>query len=612
MFQNFVLRRNWKTLSRISKRLYIQNIDNVQEIKKSFHVKKLQKIVSYLNFISKRMNSVTQSSNLLQFDKALITSNLSSISVERKMLEKYLKDFELLRKSEKKLLNSYERWLEKISPHVTLRKIKLNHKEREILIFLMCFLFSLILFFLGGLLLKSRVVKMLQKKLEDETLDIIQNSLIPFNEKKKKNFSLKFMEELEQCREYIHKRISLGAIFQKALPFPAILLDSNLNLLWGNAEFYKVWNLQKLEKDKIFNWEYLQRFTNLGEDDPVISALRHNLSGIYQIQVRNKESSESCPFEMYVSPMVYEEQVRVMIFFYPLTALQDTIASQTKSLVGPVIRSLEVLGSEDFFDEEFQDKIKGDFDIAGIGCIFEKFCTFSKSFISQKTIYLKEIELKENENFELCKQLDTIKSLFFKLVEVKKSSNSDLLEVRDSIVVLVTKRSRIEKSILQIFKNFKESLDASDLILFQSKDFKDTIQASRAVLLKLAPIRLEIRDFKTKLPPNESYFSTLLTTLDVFLSKLELLFLESKKIKEDQVESSFKKRKLLVDDDISMIKDLFKKEKNADNQTVHALRSLFEISKKSQGIQNDLDRILDVSVHRQLGRVKESHENIQQ
>jgi len=145
-------------------------------------------------------------------------------------------------------------------------------------------------------------------KTEKLILDTIKDSLLPIETKRNENFSPEFKNELDKYRDYVHKRMTYGSIFQEAMPFASILLDSNLNLVWGNSHFYSQWQLQNFNQDgdDSLTWDFLQRFTDLEDNSSMLSALRLSSAGVYKIQVKNYSMAKAIPYEMHVSPVDYD------------------------------------------------------------------------------------------------------------------------------------------------------------------------------------------------------------------------------------------------------------------------------------------------------------------
>ena len=141
---------------------------------------------------------------------------------------------------------------------------------------------------------------------------------------------------------YFEKRMSFGSIFQEALPLSAILLDKNLKVIWANNQFCDDWCISEEEiKKDYMSWDFLNKLTNIGNDDPVLEALKYNVAGIYQVKIKANDEAEVRPFEMFVSPTSYQGETRVMLFFYDLTNLEQTIQEQAKGILNPVKSSLE-------------------------------------------------------------------------------------------------------------------------------------------------------------------------------------------------------------------------------------------------------------------------------
>ena len=171
------------------------------------------------------------------------------------------------------------------------------------------------------------------------------------------------------------------------------------------------------ERNEILTWDFLKKYTNLGESTPIISALKENIAGIYQIQV--KINADTMPYEMYVSPINYADKIKIMILFYPLRSLEETLANQTKAIIGPVSRSLEALMSN-HFNPVFKDNIKNDFDAAGINQLFDKFCKYNEFVCQQRMGLLKEIERLENNLYDQYKLVDDLTLFLMKKEHFKE------------------------------------------------------------------------------------------------------------------------------------------------------------------------------------------------
>ena len=326
------------------------------------------------------MVDVTNSSTLSQEKKELIFSRFDLFKTELEMLEKYNNQmrelFQNLNDAEKKFLI----WSENSSIDISLRKIEFENKSKFLFYSLIGLLFLMVGLLGFGIYLNKFFNKKEQLILEKSILDSVRDGLI--SNKPLRNYSKEFQKEIDNIREYVHQKISFGSIVFDSLPFATLFLDYNLSVIWANSIFFQVFGIDK-EKKELMTWDYVQRFTNLGENDPIYLALKNDLAGIYQIQVKRGQKEEAIPYEIYVQPTIYQNQKRILLFLYPLKDLQESLVDQVKSIIGPVVRTIDAMTGNQF-DEDFKNSIKKDFEVGGIDGVLNKFIKFNDLIINQK------------------------------------------------------------------------------------------------------------------------------------------------------------------------------------------------------------------------------------
>ncbi|PIP94831.1 MAG: hypothetical protein COW00_15400 [Bdellovibrio sp. CG12_big_fil_rev_8_21_14_0_65_39_13] len=442
-FSNFVTENRWPTLMRISQRLMLRSSPGNFRTERSFSYNKVSSLVLNLKSDIKNMVSITSGSVLPEKDKANIISRLASLDKEIGMMETYVEQLRRFNTSHKKLVNSYGEWMQSIEPQMSLKKLEIE-KYSEYFLYLIVGLAAMMMGFAGMTLVISKIDrKRMEKKLEEFSMTIIKEGLLPLSPKLPYQMSPHFNDEMQKNREYVHKRMSFGAIFQDALPFSALLLDSNLNMVWANQLFFDNWSIDQNQREKTWSWDYLQQSTNLGDVDPVMMALKEGIAGIYQIQVQHGQS-ESLPYEMYVSPVEYAEQRRIMIFFYPLRSVEETMANQTRAILSPVSKSLDCLMNNSF-NQQFMDKIEKDFGIAGIEDVFSKFVQVNTLFNQQKNSLLAEIERLENHLYDEHKLVDDLNDKLMALNEDNTKIVASFEDVKKLLMSYVQTRYELDE-----------------------------------------------------------------------------------------------------------------------------------------------------------------------
>ena len=533
--QNSAKENKWPTLTRISSVMLIElDANNLKKID-FFNYSKMHRIDSNLGRSLKSMENITNGSTLSTFDKTTIMAKLQNFKVEQEMLGSYLPELKKYAEEYQKLNIAYNSWLKLIEPEIAIAKMSFQKNSQMMIVGFAGMLVFLLLAIVFGFWLYKKNVYVSIKKIETRILECVQEGIIAPDFRMNDHFSKDFYQEMQKYHSWVKSRMSFGNIFQEALPFPALLLDSNLNLVWANTLFYSEWNLNEYKnKRDALNWEFLQRFTNLGENDPILEALNNNLAGIYQIQVK-QEQRDLAPYEMYISPVVIDDQKRIMVFFYPLMFLEETIKDQKKSLLGPVCRSLEALIRGDF-DKEFRDKVRGDFNIAGIESVFGKFIKLAEFLTQQKNGLVGEIERLENELYDRHKLLCDVKTILLKQDAYVKSEVKDFQESKDLIIRLVELRRKTEQIYLTTINASKIMLKEQCNLYDQSTQLVNNHEENLKIYRNIGSSR---EAFKEALINIDNCKSNVTQTLEQ-----TLIFTKSAKINPESFSGSLMKIKL--------------------------------------------------------------------
>ncbi len=614
-FGDFVTQKQWRTLSRMTKIMKAKMAPGKIKRPGFFSYQKLERFSYKIKFDLRRMKNITNSSLLNRNDKNIILENLKTLNTEVFMLERYLGFLKKLMSEIKSLEKNYKVWNEGVGPLISLQKLNFYKNAKNSLTFIVGLFFGTLIFLFLGILLKKAKNKKDVTNIENIILKCIGEGIIPLKNRLKYNFSNQFKEHFKKYKMYLHKRMEFGAIFQEGVPFSGILIDSNLNVIWGNKLFYENWGLLDYkERNEILTWDFLKKYTNLGESTPIISALKENIAGIYQIQV--KINSDTMPYEMYVSPINYAEKIKIMILFYPLRSLEETLANQTKAIIGPVSRSLEALMSN-HFNPVFKENIKNDFNAAGINQLFDKFCKYNEFVCQQRMGLLKEIERLENNLYDQYKLVDDLTHVFNEKRSLQGSVLKKFDDTKNSIIELIQSKNEIERSSENIIHVFKEFFNIQSGLLKKSKDIKVLFEEnektfSRVFRLKdnVKELRVTIFEFRNKIlrsidqslafqkSENDSSklgqslskikleingfdkvlhnFSQIMTNLDVALSKIQLL-LENKDLpKFDEVKAEFNLAKKNIDAESYNLKRSKNESEAKSSEMVDHLKVLYD------------------------------------
>ncbi|MEC7277952.1 MAG: hypothetical protein VXV96_16645 [Bdellovibrionota bacterium] len=475
-FQSFVVQNNWRTLTRISKRVKSRISGRSVQTPGFFTSRKLELLLRVTKKDVEQMKTVTMGSVLKDTDKQTIVAKLNTFNTELSMLERYVTTLGNFNGSFKTLETRYKTWFNDVAPQIVLTKLKMEKDTQNMAFALLGLGGFLFLALIGGVFVYRYNSRKGQKEVEARILKFVQDGLFPLENKVTENASSEdFNREFERCREYFHKRISFGTVFQEAVPFSSILLDSNLNVSWANELFYEHWNLDETHREgSSISWDFLQQYTNLGEDDPVLMAHNQGIAGIYQIQVKDPRTEESLPYEMYVSPVEYSKQKRIMIFFYPLRGLEETLSIQTKSIVGPIRKTLDSFVAGEFTSSTIE-KLHKDFEVAGIGELFDKFQDYYRSTQNIREELMQEIQSLENSVNDQLKLISDLEAYNHRKVNLVSDTKKNFENTKAAIIHNIDLRYDLESV-------FNTCLNISKLLLKEETNLMNDAIKSRGIL----------------------------------------------------------------------------------------------------------------------------------
>jgi len=632
-FENFVVHNNWRTLTRVSKKINAKISNGATSSPGFFSYRKMKALHNSLEADIKYMESVTMSSVLAQEDKNLILLKLDTLKTELNMMDESLNSLNVFHASFINAETAYKNWLVEIKPLLTERKLDVIKNSQTILYGMFAITGVVIGLFAGGYFVYFKYGRKQRVEVEKVIMSVIKDNLIPLNADLDKSWSVDFKDHLEKYREYVHKRMSFGSIFQDAMPFSSILLDSNLNMVWANTLFYEHWNLdEKVKNNSNISWDFLQRFTNLGDNDPVIEAIRENIAGIYQIQVKTEKSEEAAPFEMYVSPVEYAGQKRIMVIFYPLRSLEETLGNQMKALVSPVSKTLDSL-VDGKFHSEFKEKVQGDFEAAGIDHIFKKFDKVNDFFTNQRNGLMEEIDTIENSLFEQYKLMDDVRIVFEAQKDLQHEAISKFSSAKNDIISVVDMRSQFEQMLVQM-NTIGNSLFAEEVtLLSRASEVTDIMGENVKAIDSLVKSRDEFKRLKSQVEMFKSRVSNILehsrnadtssknaqgiqrlktellefenvltsfskvsTSLDVGLSKIQIIMQSKKMPNLTDTKKNFEELRTQIEEIQAESTKMGRLGQERDEELIKSLKGLYLSFQNLRTKSNEVEEVLNEEV----------------
>lgn len=509
-FYDYVKRNNWRTLSRMSDRIFSQTNGHINK-------HKLSSLAAHLEKEFQMMGKITESSVLTSGEKSEILSRIANLQTEVLMIKKYAEERAFYFQLHTEAGQEIKSWLSAVAPELTLQKVQIEQIGRYYVMGLLGIFGLLALSFFSGFVINKFFLKRAQDELELKFKEIISDGLQQGRPVGLSMFSEQFEHFVLNMAGYFHKRMSFGSIFQDALPLSSVLLDSNLKVLWSNKNFSRDWKISEDDLGKDYmSWDYLNKLTNIGSEDPVLEALKHGVAGIYQIQVKPNEESAARPYEMFVAPIEYQGEKQIMLFFYDLTNLEQTIQDQAQSLISPIRKSLNLTMNKTFFACE---ELKNEFHIAGADDIFEQFAELNNHFNEieiELRGHIQDLEENIQENDYFCEKVH--KQVLNDFAETKTSINA-LKIFKENVVTLCNLSYELDKGVKRSQEVIFANMSAIQTSMKKVVDLKTLATEMTNSFPKFDEMKEQIRFFRAQFSEQNSKFAHELAQLSMLFKR---------------------------------------------------------------------------------------------
>ena len=463
------------------------------------------------------MMNFTESSGLQPDIKAAIVNRIKTIKTDVGTLDAYVEDHKQFNRSYKDFASDYAIWFKMVEPEIALKKMQFEKSSQTILYSMIIVFASFGLAIALGVVLYSWSVKRGSQKTEKMILDTIKDGLLPIEGKRAEKFSSEFEAELDKYHDYIHKRMTFGSIFQEAMPFASVLLDSNLNLVWGNAHFYKEWSLQNFDDDAgDLTWDFLQRFTDLEDNSALMSALRMSTPGVYNIQVKSGAGSNPArPYEMHVSPVDYSGQKRIMIIFYPTSEVQDKINAIRTAIISPMASLIEAQSNETITTET-KLVYRNQIETSGGAELYARFNQYVEKSESMRDDLTNEIE---RLDAALSGQRNIVSDLRKSLVtsfETQRAQVAKYNQFKAAVTSLLDSRDQIEEQFRFVIGTSREFYKDQNKIFMTAENAEKMVDEYIRSLKTITSLKGEFKELKGNVDDFKSRIVQVLDQLLIF------------------------------------------------------------------------------------------------
>jgi len=646
-FNSYVKDNKWRTLTRMSERVIGMTSGGVNS-------RDLDKVTKRVSNDFNQMISITKNSVLDDKDKAEIVSRVNNLQVEIDMLEKFITQKKKVFVTLTDLEEAQKTWFESIGPELSMQRLQVERMGRYYLMGMMGVLGLTSVLFMFGILLGKRFNRINQDRMESMIENMVNENIlnqVDFTEEE--TYTDHFKAFTKQSADYINKRMSFGTIFQEALPFSSIMLDKNLKVDWANKQFSEDWKITQEEVTKDYmSWDYLNKLTNIGYDDPVLEALKHNVAGIYQIQIRPDQKSEVRPYEMFVRPVKYNNEKKIMLFFYPLTSIHDTIKDQARSIMNPIEKTVLNLRDGNFENLDL-NQLRSEYEIGGIETMLDHFIDMDESLKVEKT----QLTQKIGELYQTIEDLESIQDEILTLnahsFRNSKGQIDYLKDFKEGVINLSSNAKNLNSlsdqlclDLKQTFKNFEikaknlstlsssfmevnNSLPNFDKVKEEIKDSKTTTLEAKS---KLAHGLSDLVHFKKKISNPEAIkkfqdiynkiandfngldnelmqLSKKIIQIEIALSKTQMLFSNSSKT-IDSIDSNFNANEIhYKEQQIKTFESQLREKRHtisdSEEKIIDSLQSIYKSFKSGVKFQSDMGRIITEN-HRENGKGAEN------
>lgn len=496
-FADFVEQNNWRTLTRMSQRVLNLSRDPLSVGNLSGVVKSIEK-----DFNS--MIRITENSILARPEKSEIQSRIANLRIETNMLKKHLDERDLSIKLSEDFEELFQGWLESVSPDLSLQKLQVERMGRYYVMGMLGILGLASSLFFVGFIFNRWALKRSQSEMEERIKVLVADGIIGREEFQPEFYSKEFQEFAKKTSDYVNKRMSFGSIFQQTLPFSSLMLDKNLKVEWANKQFCSDWEISEEEAGKDYmSWDYLAKLTNLGHDDPVLEALKHDVAGIYQIQVKPNEKTETSPYEMFVSPIKHEGQKKVMLFFYPLMSMRETIKDQAISIVNPIDKTLRMLADKRF-EQADKEQLRKEYEVGGITKMLDMFEQLDHGWQEERQNLLNQIEMLYSLLEKAQESADEAFDLNAQSFEASKDQVSNLKTFKEGVISLSSTAKELEDFCGQLGTHFAQTLGEMDLLQSDLGTLKSSMEDMAVSMPNLDRVKDEIKTQRAKVSESKA------------------------------------------------------------------------------------------------------------
>ncbi|AUN99444.1 hypothetical protein C0V70_15275 [Bacteriovorax stolpii] len=517
-FENFVTEKKWPTLTRMSINLRMRLTPSRLMNGGLYNFDRTQNLAQSVNNDLEAMTNFTEASGLPVDIKAAIVNRIKTLKNEAANLDSYVESHTKFNRLYKEFSTSYVAWFKMVEPEIALKKIQFEKSSQTVFYSLIAVFAGLVASVVLGFAIYNFSAKHASGKTEKLVIDTIKDGLLPVESKQIAEFSPEFNLEFDKYRDYAHKRMAFGSIFQEAVPFATILLDSNLNMVWGNSHFYEEWQLQNFKEDEdSLTWDFLQRFTSLEDNSSILSALRMSTPGKYKIQVKSNTMAKAMPYEMHVSPVEYSNQKRIMVIFYPMVEAQQNLDAQKSAITSPIMKALE-LQIEEKMTTEARNELRIAAEKAGVSDLYSKLNQYIEKAESIQDELNREIEALEVKTGEHRNIAGEMRKSLVASFETQRASIERYGQFKNAVATVIDSRDQLEEQFKYAMNSSRELFKDQNRIFSVAEKAEKNVDDYIKSLKTITTLKSEFKDLKVSVDDFKGRIVQVLDQLLIFQS----------------------------------------------------------------------------------------------
>ncbi len=442
------------------------------------------KQISFLRTDIKRLEQLVNGSGLSENEKSALNSRFTSMNNEVELLLSLTNQSRDLNAHVTQASLALSKWMIDVEKKATDIQGVRYQKQNQLVLMLAGIVGFMVLSWMGlAYLFRWQKIR-LGEQVEMEVKNVIEKGILADQRFMMDHYSDLTRNDIIRLLDELKLKLNLGTMLHNGLPFAGCMIDTNFKLTWHNHLFLEQFYLSDEEvRSETFNWDYLRDYLNL-EEDPIYQAIVNKIAGIYPVKVKQDEYAISQPYEMYVTPINVNREDRVMVFFYPLISVQDSINEQVNLSRQAVQRFIQHWNRDSLDDDQIRF-LEKDFKNNDLADLYVELVQIFERVNGEKTECLRTINSLEKDNNRYQQTMHSMSALDEEKKEIIRQEFQLANDLRGTFLGAV---ERIE-SLMQINRT----------ILQQNDELKNEAQKMQQISLEVAKKTKETSDIMGQL-----------------------------------------------------------------------------------------------------------------